>query len=199
MKLLRTVFVLFALASAASVTAQNVAIPAFHSVESRNGAHVTVRYGTAQSVRIVSGSPKVFVSGGRLVIDNHGRRHDARVRVEVVTPNLDSLAQAQGGRMTVESGFPRMASVALSVAHGGGLDARRLPVDEVTASVSNGGLIAVRPERRLAVAISQGGNVTYWGNPSVSQSIRQGGVVERGSPERAEGPIWTDPNPGGDR
>lgn len=194
---LRRTSLLLALVTATSASAQPVPVPAFQSIEARNGAHVTVRYGPAQRVEVLSGAPKISVTDGRLVIDNYDKHHDARTRVEVVMPRIESLAQAQGGRMTVEAGFPRMAAIALSVAHGGGLDVRQLPIDAATASISNGGLIAVRPSRRLDVAISQGGRVSYWGNPSVTQSIKQGGVVERGAPDEAEGPIWT--NGGGDQ
>ena len=176
------------LASAAS--AQPVVTAPFQSLQSRNGAHVTVRYGPAQRVMILSGAPRISVNGnGRLTIDNHKGSHKIRADIEVVTPNLQALAVEQGGRLTVAPGFPRQDFIAAAVSNGGRLDLRRLPVDQVAAAVSQGGMIAVQPARQLSAAISQGGNITYWGQPSVSSSIKHGGVVARGNPEEREKPL----------
>ena len=175
---------------ATAAVAGPVSVAPFKSIESRNGAHVTVRYGPAQRVEVVSGSPRVFVSGdGRLTIDNRGGSHRARTSVEIVTPRLDALSVSQGGRMTIEPGFPRHGIVAAAVANGGTLDLRRLPADEVSAAVSQGGMIAVRPSRQLLAAVTQGGNITYWGEPAVMRSVNHGGVVQRGRPEDSDRPF----------
>lgn len=182
MRLGRILTCAFLLPSVAS--AQLVSTAPFKSLQSRNGAHVTVRYGQAQKVQILSGAPKISVnSDGRLTIDNHNSLRGARADIEIVTPNLQALAVEEGGRLTVEAGFPRQSVIAAAVANGGVLDLRRLPVDQVSAAVSQGGMIAVRPARQLSAAINQGGNITYWGTPSVSTSIRHGGAVSRGHPE----------------
>ena len=169
---------------------QPVAVAPFKSIESRNGALVTVRFGPTQRVEILGGSPSVTVNGqGRLTIDNPGHSHKVRTSVAIVTPRVEALAVAEGGRMTVEAGFPRHGAVAAAVTNGGRLDLRRLPVEQVSASVSQGGMIAVRPARQLSAAVSQGGNVTYWGEPAVTRSINRHGVVMRGKPEDMETPL----------
>ena len=167
-----------------------VAVAPFKSVEARNGAHVTVRYGQSQRVDVLSGSPKISVDGdGRLRVDNRGHSREARTNVEIVTPRIDALSVAEGGRLTVEGGFPRHAIVAVAVHNGGRLDLRRLPVDQVSAAVNQGGMIAVRPARQLLAAVSQGGNITYWGQPAVTPSINQGGVITRGEPGDLDKPL----------
>jgi len=198
-KQLRKLFVLqLGVLVAASVSAQAVVVAPFRSVESRSGAHVTVRHGNAQSVQILAGSPKVSVTAGRLIIDNRGRPHQPRARIEIVTPNLDGLAVEDGGQLKVESGFTRLGTIAAAVANGGALDLRNLPVDQVSASVTQGGMIAVRPAKRLVASVSHGGIVTYWGQPAVSSSIHDGGAVARGSAEEAGRPLWNEPKLGGD-
>lgn len=175
---------------ATAAQAQSAVNAPFRSVESRNGAHVTVRYGQSQSVQVLSGNPEVSIDGdGKLVIDNKRGSHRVRTRIEVVTPNVQALGVQEGGKLTVEGGFPRQGAVAAAVTNGGILDLRRLPVDQVSAAVSSGGRIAVSPTRQLSAAVSQGGNITYWGDPSVTQSIDRGGVVVRGNGEDAARPF----------
>lgn len=179
---------LLILSSAA--TSQTVTPSPFRSVESRNGAHVTIRHGDRQSVRILEGAPKVFVAAGaKLIIDNHGQPHRSRARIEIVTPNLEGLSVQEGGRLAIESGFPRQGTIAAAVANGGSLDLRRLPVDQVAASVSQGGRIAARPARQLAASVSHGGAIIYWGEPAVTSAVRDGGVVQRGKAEDADRPL----------
>jgi len=38
----------------------------------------------------------------------------------------------------------------------------------------------VRPRQSLAAAVNGGGNVRYWGHPSVSMAVRGGGNVTAG-------------------
>lgn len=157
----------------------------FQSVELRGGGEVVVRPGATQSVRLVQGDSaftRITTANGRLVIERCPDRcpRDYRSRVEVTTPSLAALAVNDGGVLRVEGSFPRRPSLAVSVSHGGGLDARALAADEVAASVSNGGIILTSAERRLNGAVAQGGRISYWGSPAVTRSVRQGGVVERG-------------------
>ncbi len=157
----------------------------FHEVELRNGGEVVVRHGAEPSVSLVEGdrrTTRINIAGGRLVIDRCAVRcpRGYRLRVDVVTPSLTALSVSDGGSLQAGRGFPRQANVAASVSSGGVLDIRALPVEDVTASVAHGGLIFTRPARRLAAAVAQGGAITYWGDPDVTRSIRQGGVVARG-------------------
>lgn len=174
------------LASSAAVS-QPVATGPFQSVALRNGGEVVVRHGPAQRVQIISGSPTIRVVGTRLVVDNHRGPHASRPRVEIVTPSLSAASVNDGGRLRVE-GFPRQPIIAASVAQGGMLDLRQLPADRVTASVNHGGIIWVSAIAGLDAAIIQGGNVTYWGNPRVKSSVRQGGAISRGHPDELSTP-----------
>ena len=58
-----------------------------------------------------------------------------------------------------------------------------MTADQVTAAVSQGEIISTRPGRRLDAAVSQGGVINYWGDPTVVEAARDGGVVQRGSAE----------------
>jgi hypothetical protein len=175
------------LASTAAVS-QPVATGPFQSVALRNGGEVIVRYGPVQSVQIIAGSPRIAVVGTRLVVDNRRGTHDPRPRVEVVTPSLSAASVHDGGRLRVEA-FPRQPIIAASVAQGGMLDLRQLPADRVTASVNHGGIIWVQAIAGLDAAISQGGNVTYWGSPTVKSSVHQGGAISRGRPDQFDTPL----------
>ncbi len=175
------------LASTAAAS-QPVGTDPFQSVALRNGGEVVVRHGPTQSIQVVSGSPRITVVGTRLIVDNHRGPHNPRPRVEIVTPSVTAASVNDGGRLRFER-FPRQSIIAASVAQGGMLDLRQVPADQVTTSVNNGGIIWVRPIARLDAAISQGGNVTYWGNPTVKSSVRHGGSVSRGRPDQLEKPL----------
>ena len=180
--------VLVTLAGAAA--SQPVAVAPFRSVELRNGGEVLVRYGAAQRVETLAGSPRITVgAGGRLVIDNGDSPHSPRPRIAVVTPILDAAAVNEGGKLVVQGGFPPQPALTARVANGGMLDLRRFAVDGVTASVNQGGIILVRPVGRLDASISQGGNVTYWGNPVVKTSVKAGGAVARGRVQDMDRPL----------
>lgn len=55
--------------------------------------------------------------------------------------------------------------------------------------MAQGGLILTRPGRRLDARVEQGGAITYWGRPAVTRSVRQGGVVQRGSDRDLDKPM----------
>jgi hypothetical protein len=158
----------------------------FDSIELRGGGMVTVRYGPARQVTVREPNPDrpIRAEGARLVIDRCSGRCSGghRIHVEVVTPEIARLAVTDGGLLEIRAGFPRQAAVAASVNSGGIIDMRLLEAASVSASVSQGGRILTRPRQGLTAAISDGGNVTYWGDAEVSSSVRRGGAVARGAP-----------------
>jgi hypothetical protein len=176
-------------APAATAQADPASAP-FRSVALSDGGHVLIRHGDVHRVTLVEGRADIRVEGTRLRI---GRCRDCPGRnsptVEIVTPRLDALAVDDGGRLVLEGGFPSQASLAVSVSNGGAIDARPLGADRVTASVSEGGAVFVRPARQLDAAISQGGVITYWGDPQVAEAVQGGGAVRRGRPADADRPI----------
>ena len=175
-------------APATSAPAETVAVSPFSSVHLRNGGEVRIGHGDVQLVNLVEGDSSetdLNVESGRLVVDRcrGGCDHRRPFSVEIVTPHLDAVSVSEGGRLIVLAGFPRQAQLAAAVGNGGVIDIRAMPADQVTAAVSQGGIIFTRPGSRLDAAISQGGVIHYWGNPTVVQAVRSGGVVQRGRTE----------------
>jgi Putative auto-transporter adhesin, head GIN domain len=173
------------LAAAAPAAAQTpVRVPSFDSLELRGGGEVTVRYGRDQSVTIVGGDPSL---ASITVDDDHdlvirpcrSSCRNQRLRVEVVTPELDAIAIDGGGQIRTEAGFAQRRMLALAVNGGGSLDARTMPADTVAGAINGGGRIRTSPLRTLAAAIHGGGAITYAGDPSTTVSIDGGGTVTR--------------------
>lgn len=168
----------------------------FRAVETRNGAHAILRYGPTQQVSFLKGDPDqtriTIASGGRLIIDKQCRTKCSRgyeLEVEIVTPALAQITVAHGGWLQSRGSFPRQADIDVTVDNGGTLDIRSMSVGSVTASVMSGGRILTTPLTAMAARVEDGGNITYWGDARVTQSIDHGGVVQRGSPEDADKPL----------
>ena len=162
----------------------------FRSVALGDGGRVTIRYGATQRVALIAGEADVSVDGTQLRI---GRcracpRRD-HPQIEIVTPALESLSVANGGRLVVAGDFPRRPGFAASVSNGGMIDLRALAVDGLAASVEQGGIIYARPSATLTASIRQGGNITYWGEPAVQSAVEHGGVVQRGRDEDESRPL----------
>jgi hypothetical protein len=176
---------------ASSAAAQTV-IPVgpFRSIELSHGGKVTVRHGTSPRVTIVSGDARytrVRVSGQRLVIENCNPNcpRKYRMRMEVITPELAAVAVSEGGTVEVAGGFPPQAAIDAGVRQGGRIDIRSIDAEAVEATVHSGGLIFTHPRRTLNATVRSGGGITYWGDPRVSESVRDGGVVARGTAREA--------------
>ena len=182
---------LLTLGCAPAASAQTeVPVEPFRSVTLGDGGHVVIRHGAEQRVTLVEGDADIRVEGTRLRIGkcrNCPRR--SRPSIEIVTPVLDAVAVNDGGRLTLEGDFPRQAQLAAAVSNGGAIDARPLGADRVTASVGQGGMIFARPMQRLDAAVSQGGAITYWGDPVVHSAVDHGGVVQRGRAADAGRPL----------
>lgn len=168
----------------------------FRSVETRNGAHAILRYGATQRVTFLKGDPDqtriTIASGGRLIIDKQCRINCSRgyeLEVEIVTPEIARITVAQGGWIESRGSFPRQAELDVTVDNGGTLDIRSMSVGSVTASVVSGGRILTRPLTAMAARVEDGGNITYWGDARVTQSIEHGGVVTKGDQADADKPL----------
>lgn len=168
----------------------------FRSVETRNGAHAILRYGTTQRVRFLKGDPDqtriTIGSGNRLIIDKHCRSKCSRgyeLEVEIVTPELAHITVAHGGWLESRGSFPRQAEIDVTVDNGGTIDIRSMSVGSITAAVISGGRILAKPLTTLAARVEDGGNITYWGDARVTQSIEHGGVVTKGDPSDADKPF----------
>ena len=167
----------------------------FRSLELRNGTHVILRYGPTPRVTFLKGNPddtKVTIaSGDRLVIDKHKRTRSRgyELEIEIVTPGLTSITLAHGGWLQSRGSFPRQAEIDVTVDNGGTIDIRTMSVASINASVLSGGRIFAKPLTAIGAKVVDGGNITYWGDARVTQSIQHGGVVERGDPSEADAPL----------
>ncbi|HKS25718.1 MAG TPA: DUF2807 domain-containing protein [Thermoanaerobaculia bacterium] len=159
----------------------------FQAVEAHNGAHVVIRYGTAQRVSVIEGDPRCTTvsvgAGARLVINNERHcQRDERALIEIVTPRLPAVSVSNGGMLRTLGTFPAQASIEVAVQQGGTLDVRSIVADRVVASVYSGGRIFTNARQTLDAKVDSGGVVTYWGDvENVHKSVHNGGVVQRGT------------------
>lgn len=159
---------------------------AFRSAELRGGGIVTVVPGSEQRVTIVEGSSRftrIWVNPERqLRIDTCEENcpREYRLRVVIESPDVPALAVKGGGQITTAGGFRPQRDLAVAVNGGGRIDARSVDVASVSAAVSGGGDLLVRPHATLAAAVNGGGHVRYWGNPALTTAIHGGGNVSPG-------------------
>jgi len=176
-----------ALAISAPVLATEVVpVPQFRSVELRGGGNVVLVPGPTERVTILEGSSQVthmyVENDGQLRIDTCNERcpREYRLRVEIQSPQVPSLAVSGGGSISTSGGFAPQGHLAVAVNGGGTIDARPLNAASISAAVNGGGELLVRPRVSLAAAVNGGGHIRYWGNPSVSMAVRGGGNVTPG-------------------
>jgi hypothetical protein len=186
---MRSTFPLFALAFAAAAPAlatENVAVPAFRSVELRGGGQVSVAPGPAQRVTIVEGSSQFtrmrVGRDGHLKIDTCNERcpQHYRLRIQIQAPRVPDLGVSGGGLISVQGGFRPQNQLSAAVNGGGKIDARAVDAADVSAAVNGGGELLVRARSDLSAAVNGGGLIRYSGNPRVSSTIHGGGLVAPG-------------------
>ena len=185
-----------AILSATAAAAQTV-IPVgpFRSVELHDGGHVLLRHGETQRVTILTGDPRstrVRVADGQRLVIEHcvpDCSGGERLRIEVITPEIAAVSVSNGGMVQSLDGFRAQAAIETSVEQGGMIDVRSIPADVIDASVQQGGRIFIHPRQALTATVVHGGGITYWGDPRVRRSVRDGGVVAKGRPEDAKKPL----------
>lgn len=171
-----------------------VQLPAFNSIQVNSG-HITLRPAATQRVTLLRGSldyTRVSVtSGGVLVIDKCNVKcpRGYRLEVEIQTPSVSRISLANGGWVESVGSFARQGDLATRVNHGGTIDVRAMAVDRVNAEVEQGGRILTAPRGSLFATVTQGGAITYWGNPRVQESVQHGGVVSKGSADELTVPL----------
>ena len=185
---------LAALGGSASAQSTEAGPPAsFQSIELRGGGIVTVRHGAERRVTVLRSNPDrpIRTDGNRLVIDrcSGGCPRGHHIEVEVITPEISRLAVTDGGRIELHGDFPPQAAIAGAVSSGGLIDMRPLEAARVTVAIEHGGRILARPGQALTASVSNGGNVTYWGDPSVTSAIDHGGAVEPGDVADLRSPV----------
>jgi len=170
-------------AVAVSAAAQTpVSVSTFDSIELRGGGTVTVRHGDRQRVTLLSGD----LDTSRFSVDEQGRLtitacrnscRNYRLRVEIVTPDIEALGIKGGGSIRTEGDFPYRDVLAAGVAGGGSLDVAAIEAGTVTAGIQGGGSIRTHARDSLVAGIQGGGTVRYLGDPRVTSGINGGGSV----------------------
>lgn len=163
-----------------------VPLPQFNSIELDGGAIAVIQYGSPQRVTLLKGSEDlslITVTQNRLVIDKCRDKcpRGYELQVEIVTPLVNSISVANGGRIESLGSFPLHTAMSLAVSHGGTIDARAISANSITAAVNQGGRILAKPETTMVASVSNGGVITYWGNAQVTSSTQHGGAVSKGA------------------
>ncbi len=171
-----------------------IAVAPFNSIDVRNSGHIALRWAATPSVRFLKGGPdytRVYVDRGVLVIDrcNPDCPDAYRLDMEVLMPSITSLSLANGGWIQSVGSFPRQDALDVTVRQGGTIDVRPMVVGKVNATVEQGGRILTVPQGLLDAKVRHGGVVMYWGNPRVTRSIDQGGVVDKGPANELNVPL----------
>jgi hypothetical protein len=158
----------------------------FKSIEVSGGAHVVLRPAAAHRVRVVRGSMDLsrvaVMPNGALVIEKCRTKcpKGYRLELEVFAPGIFAISVEHGGRIESGGGFARQAEMVVAVSNGGTINIRSISADRVTATVNQGGGIFTSPRTWLSASVANGGNITYWGDPQVKQSVDHAGAVQRG-------------------
>lgn len=163
-----------------------LSLPAFHSIELPSFGHVVLRSGSTQHVTLVKGSliySSLRVNGAGVLVVEKCRRtcpRDYQLEVEIELPSVAMLSVNDGGWIRARGTFPQQDAIELAASNGATIDARSIPVDRVTATVDQGGTIFTAARVSLDATVTHGGEIVYWGGARVTQSIEDGGSVEKG-------------------
>jgi len=187
--MIRSFIPLFGLAFAASVPAigsELVPVPYFDAVGLQGGGTVTIVPGSVQRVTIVEGSSRFthisveHRNSLKIEACNRDCPQHYRLRIEVQSPHVPTLAVDGGGEIKVAGGFGPERELVAAVNGGGSIDTRAVNVGVVTAAVNGGGDLLVRASTTLTGAVRGGGAIRYWGDPQVTTAIDGGGTVQPG-------------------
>jgi hypothetical protein len=178
-------FAAAALALAAPAASQTpIRVGTFDAIELRGVGELVIRHGAEQRVTLLEGDRalagfEVDEQGTLVIRACRTSCRNQRLRVEIVTPEVEAVAIHGGGAIRIERGFPAGDNLAVAVHGGGAIDARALPARNVAAAVSGGGSIRTAPGENLAASIRGGGAILYTGDPETAVSVRGGGAVSR--------------------
>ena len=172
---------------------QTVPLAPFTSVE-LNGVKAVLQYGSPQRVTLLKGSDDISlitVTDERLVIDKCRDKcpRGYELQVEIVTPLINSISVANGGRIESLGSFPLHTAMSLAVSQGGMIDARAISANNIAAAVNQGGRILAKPEMTMVASVRNGGVSTYWGNAQVTSSTQHGGAVTKGAADDLDKPL----------
>ncbi|HKO36115.1 MAG TPA: DUF2807 domain-containing protein [Pyrinomonadaceae bacterium] len=173
---------------------QAVSLAPFTSIELDGGVKAVLQHGSPQRVTMLKGSgdlSRITVSQQQLVIEKCRDKcpRGYELHVEIVTPLITAISAANGGTIESRGNFPQQTAMSLAVSHGGTVDARTISANNITAAVAQGGRILANPQSTMVASVSNGGVITYWGNPQVTSSTEHGGVVNKGAANDLDKPL----------
>jgi hypothetical protein len=187
--MVRSVYPLFSaalLAAAPALASEVVPVPYFDAVALRGGGDVVIVPGPAERVTILEGSSRfthIYVerqSSLKIDVCDGECPRFYRLRVQIESPRVPTLAVDGGGAITVARGFAPERHLVAAVNGGGRIDTRAVATADVTAAVNGGGELLVGAASALSGAVRGGGDIRYLGNPVVTSAIEGGGSIRPG-------------------
>lgn len=159
---------------------QVISVDHFSKVEASDGAHVIIRHG-AQQVNMVEGSTEFSrfeVRDGTLhLITCEGWHcpHHYKFKVEVTMPAVNALEASDGAYIETQGNFPAQGDLSVHATDGGDIDVRAIAAANVDAYASDGGNLKIHPRKSMQARAKDGGNIDYWGNPTVTRLVAEDG------------------------
>ena len=171
-----------------------VFLSSFDAVELRNGGKVIIRHGPTQQVNFIKGSETytaVTRNGSLLTIDKCAKHcpRGYELEIEIITPQISRVSVRDGGVIETRGSFPAHGAVAAAVSDGGVVDICAIGGNTVSASIAEGGVIYTKPKQSMSASVTNGGNITYWGDAAVVSAVKGGGVVTKGNAADADKPL----------
>jgi hypothetical protein len=169
------------LLTAPAFAGQMIPVGTFNSVEASDGAHVIIRHGAAQQVTMLKGSTEFSrfeVRDGTLHLITcegwHCPRHYS-FEVDVVMPSINAAVASDGAAIEAQGSFPAQGDLSVKATDGGDIDVRAIAAANVNAYASDGGNLKIHPRKSMQAQAKDGGNIDYWGNPTVTRLVAEDG------------------------
>ena len=160
---------------------QVISVGSFSAVEASDGAHVIIRHGDRQQVNMIEGSlefSRFEVRDDTLhLVTCQGWHcpHHYKFKVEVVMPRVNAIEASDGAYIETEGSFPGQRDLAVKASDGGNIDARAIVAANVNAKASDGGNLRIQPRQTLRAHADDGGNIEYWGHPTITSLVAEDG------------------------
>lgn len=158
----------------------DVKVPAFTGINAHGGAGVVLRAGPVQRVTILEGDVSkadIHVRGNILDISpcKNWCWNVKELKVEVVTPRVESIEAHGGGAVRAEGQFAKMPRLTIEAHGGGAVNTVAIPADAVHVEAHGGGAVKVQALQSLDAEAHGGGVISYTGNPPTVRSESHGG------------------------
>lgn len=168
------------LLTGSALAGTDLKLPPFTGIAIHGGGEVKLFYGPVQKVTVIEADMKVArieVKGNTLDLSPCDGTcwGTHKLKVEIITPNIDRIDVHGGGWLVASGSFPKIAQLNAEIHGGGSANLRAIPVETVNADVHGGGDLHVNVLSTLKAEVHGGGEVTYIGHPPVIKSQTHGG------------------------